>query len=63
MRHLPTSLVLQTIEALRQNVEALRQLEREGLPDPVASACIDSARSMLSRVEDLVADLDRISSI
>jgi len=49
----PETLLLETIEALRRNVEALRQLEQEGAPDPVARAFIDSARSMLTRVQEL----------
>lgn len=61
MGELPNSLILETIEALRQSVEALRALERECVPDPIAMASIDSARTMLSRAHELVLRLDGVS--
>jgi len=48
------ALVKETIEALQRNVEALRELEQEGVPDLEALASIEAARSILSRAHEVV---------
>ena len=48
------ALVKETIEALRRNVEALRRLEQEGVPDLEALASIEAARSILAKAQEVV---------
>ncbi|MCL6683667.1 hypothetical protein [Sphingomonas alba] len=48
------ALVKETIEALRRNVEALRELEQEGVPDPEALASLEAARSILIKAQEVV---------
>jgi len=53
-------LVKETIEALQRNVEALRELEREGVPDLEALASIEAARSMLIRAREMVIGFENL---
>jgi hypothetical protein len=50
-------LVLETLEALHRNLDALRRLQDEDVPDPVAIARIENARSLLNRASGLVRKL------
>ena len=54
------ALVKETIEALRRNVEALRRLEQEGVPDLEALASIEAARSMLIRAREMVIGFENL---
>jgi hypothetical protein len=54
------ALVKETIEALQRNVEALRELEREGVPDLEALASIEAARSMLIRAREMVIGFENL---
>ena len=50
-------LALETLEALNRNLDDLRRLQEEDVPDPVTIARIENARSLLNRASGLVRKL------
>ena len=50
-------LVVETLAALNRNLDELDRLQAEDVPDPVATAHIRNARSLLNRASGLVRRL------
>jgi hypothetical protein len=53
----PNRLATETLTAVARNLDALRHLEDEEIPDAVALATIDSARELLEKALLIVARL------
>ena len=60
MQHLDRfhhGLALETLEVLNRNLDELRRLQEEDVPDPITIARIENARSLLNRASGLVRKL------